>query len=171
MSSPFIGQCLLVGFNFAPIGWAYCNGNLLSISEFSTLYNLIGTTYGGNGTSDFALPNLLSRIPIHQGTGGGGTYVIGQTAGSESVTVNISQFPSHTHTLSGSSNTTPATNTPANSLVGSGLTAFSTHAPATAMYSPMIGPSGGGNLPHENLQPYLAMNWVIALYGVYPSQS
>lgn len=170
MSTPFIGQVLLVGFNFAPLNYATCNGALQSIAENSTLFNLIGTIYGGDGQQTFALPNLQGRIPIHQGSNGVSNYVIGQLGGAENVTITINQFPSHTHALQGSS-ADASSNLPGNNVLGAGVSAYSTVAPTIAMNNAMIGFSGGGNLPHSNLQPYVALNWVIALYGVYPSQN
>jgi microcystin-dependent protein len=169
MSTPYVGEVRLVGFNFAPIDWSLCNGQLIPISQNETLYNLIGTTYGGDGQSTFGLPNLQSRIPIHSGSNGANTYVIGQTGGVETVTLNINQYPSHTHSLMASTNST-GSSTPTSNVVNGGLTAYTADTPATPMLAAMVGNSGG-NQPHNNLQPYLAMNWIIALYGVYPSQN
>jgi microcystin-dependent protein len=169
MSQPFVGQVLAVGFNFAPVGWATCNGALQSISENSTLYNLIGTTYGGDGVQTFGLPDLQGRIPIHQGSNGVSTYVIGAKGGVENVTITLNQFPTHTHSLLGSS-ADASSNLPGNNVPGSSVSAYTTVAPSIAMNNSMIGSSGGGSQPHSNLQPFLVLNWVIALYGVYPSQ-
>jgi len=169
MSQPFIGQLLLVGFNFPPSGWATCNGALQSIAENSTLFNLIGTTYGGDGQQTYALPNLQSRIPIHQGSNGVSTYVIGQTGGVENVTITLNQFPTHTHALQGSSGAA-SSNVPTGNTLG-GVSAYTTAAPNIAMNNATIGFSGGGSQPHNNLQPYLALNWVISLFGIYPSQN
>jgi len=168
MSTAYVGEVRLVGFNFAPVGWALCNGQLISISQNTTLFNLIGTTYGGDGQSTFALPNLQGRVPIHQGSSGGSNYAIGQTGGLETVTLNVSQYPSHNHALLSSSNS-GGVNNPANDTVGSGLKAYSAAPPATPMNSAMLGIAGGGQ-PHDNLQPFLALNWIISLFGVYPSQ-
>jgi microcystin-dependent protein len=169
MSQPYIGQLLLVGFNFAPAGWATCNGALQSIAENSTLFNLIGTTYGGDGQSTYALPDLRSRIPIHQGSNGVSTYVIGAQGGVENVTITLNQFPSHTHNLQGSS-ADAGTNIPAGNTLGGAVSAYTTAAPTIALNNATIGLSGGGNQPHSNLQPYLVLNWVISLFGIYPSQ-
>jgi len=169
MSQPYVGEVRLVGFNFAPVGWMLCAGQLIGISENSTLFNLIGTTYGGDGQSTFGLPNLQGRIPIHQGSSGGSNYVIGQTGGVEGVTLSVAQYPSHNHALLGSSNAGGGSN-PANNTVGSGLQVYSTQTPATAMNSNMVGFSVSSNLAHENTQPYLVLNWIISLFGVYPSQ-
>jgi microcystin-dependent protein len=170
MSTPFVGEVRLVGFNFAPVSWSFCNGQLVSISENATLYNLIGTTYGGDGQSTFGLPNLQGRIPIHQGTNSfGTTYVIGQTGGVETVTIGANQYPAHTHSLMASKNST-GSNTATGNVVNSGLTAYTTEAPNSAMLAAQVGSNGGGNQPHSNLQPYLVLNWIIAQFGVYPSQ-
>jgi microcystin-dependent protein len=170
MSTPYIGEVRLVGFNFPPVDWATCNGALQSISENSTLFNLIGTTYGGDGQQTFALPNLQSRIPIHQGSNGVSTYIMGQQGGLETVTVNVNQFPSHTHSLLASSANAP-NNLPDNNVLGGGVTAYSAGTPTEVLNNATIGYSGGGSQPHNNLQPFLVLNWIIALYGVYPSQS
>jgi microcystin-dependent protein len=169
MSQPFIGEVRAVGFTFPPVGWATCNGAIQSIAENSTLFNLIGTTYGGDGVQTFGLPNLQSRIPIHQGNNGVSTYVIGQQGGVENVTINLNQFPTHTHPLQGSS-TDASSNIPTGNVVGS-VSAYSNTAPTLVMNNASIGFSGGGNQPHSNLQPYLVLNWIIALFGIFPSQS
>jgi len=170
MSQPFIGEVRAVGFTFAPVGWAFCHGALQSIAENSTLFNLIGTTYGGDGQQTFALPNLQSRIPIHQGSNGVSTYVIGAQGGVENVTINLNQFPAHTHPLQGSSSDA-SSNLPSGNTLGGGVSAYNTVAPTLALNNATIGFSGGGTQPHNNLQPYLVLNWVIALFGIYPSQS
>jgi microcystin-dependent protein len=169
MSTAYVGEVRLVGFNFAPVGWALCNGQLISISQNTTLFNLIGTTYGGDGQSTFALPNLQGRVPIHQGSSGGSNYAIGQTGGLETVTLNVSQYPSHNHALLSSSNS-GGVNNPANDTVGSGLKVYSSEQPATSMNSSMVGSNVGANLAHDNRQPYLVLNWIVSLYGIYPAQ-
>jgi microcystin-dependent protein len=169
MSTSYVGEVRLVGFNFAPVGWALCNGQLIPISQYSTLYNLIGTTYGGDGLSTLALPNLQGRIPVHQGSSGGGNYVIGQTGGLEAVPLGMNQYPMHNHALMASSNP-GANNNAANNVVGNGLKIYLNENPATAMNSSMVGSSGGGNQPHDNLQPYQVLNWIISLFGIYPAQ-
>jgi microcystin-dependent protein len=169
MSDSFVGEVRAVGFNFAPVGWMLCNGQLLSIAQFSTVYALLGTTYGGDGQTTFALPNLQSRIPIHQGTGGGQTYVMGQVAGVESVTLTIGSYPSHTHVLSESTNAAAGGQGPANNAVCGGKPLYTSDAANQNMNGSMIGASGS-SLPHDNIQPYLVLNWIISLYGVYPSQ-
>jgi microcystin-dependent protein len=170
MSQSYIGEVRLVGFNFAPVGWAICNGQLIPIAENNALFNLIGTTYGGDGQSTFGVPNLQGRIPIHQGTlAGGANYVIGQTGGVETVPLGVTQYPSHNHALLGSSNSGNVNN-PSNQTVGSGLKVYQNEAPATPMNTSMVGPSGGASQPHENRQPYQVLNWIISLYGIYPTQ-
>jgi microcystin-dependent protein len=169
MSTAFVGEVRLVGFNFAPVDWSICNGSLVAIDQNSALYNLIGTTYGGDGQTTFALPNLQGRIPIHQGSNGTDTYIMGQSGGVENVTIGINQYPSHTHSLMASTNA-GSSNAPAGNTVGAGLNAYTAEAPTNAMYSAMVGVSNGGNQPHSNQQPYLVLNWVISLYGIYPNQ-
>ena len=169
MSQPFIGEVRAVGFTFPPVGWATCNGVLQSIAENSTLFNLIGTTYGGDGQQTFALPNLQSRIPIHQGSNGISNYVIGQQGGVENVTITLNQFPTHTHSLQGSA-TAGSSSDPTGNVLGSG-SAYASGVPTVLMNNASIGSSGGGSQPHNNLQPYLVLNWIIALFGIYPSQS
>jgi microcystin-dependent protein len=168
MSQPYIGQLLLVGFNFPPVGWATCNGALQSIAENSTLFQLIGTTYGGDGVQTYGIPDLQGRIPIHQGSNGVTNYVIGQQGGVENVTVTLNQFPTHTHALQGSS-TGANSNIPTGNTLG-GVSAYTTAAPSIAMNNAMVGFSGGGSQPHNNLQPYLVLNWIISLFGIFPSQ-
>jgi microcystin-dependent protein len=167
MSQPFIGEVRAVGFNFPPVGWATCNGALQAIAESSALFNLIGTTYGGDGQQTYGLPDLQGRIPIHQGSNGFSTYVIGQQGGVENVTLTLNQFPSHTHPLQGTSGEA-GSNIPTGNTLG-GVSAYSTGTPTLAMNNATIGFSGGGNQPHDNLQPYLVLNWIISLFGVFPS--
>lgn len=196
MSDPYLGEIRLVGFNFAPYGWALCQGQTLSISQNAALFSLIGTTYGGNGTTNFELPNLQSRVPVCFGQGAGlSAYVIGQSAGAENVTLNQSQMPMHTHPFTPAAgsvsiqagNALGSTATPGgNYLVnggdpgGSGLVAinFAPQAGAgtlgniagvTANLSGAIGTTGG-SLPTPILQPYLALNFIIALQGIFPTR-
>jgi len=168
MSQPYVGEIRLVGFNFQPAGWNFCNGALLPISEYDTLFNLIGTTFGGDGQQTFALPDLQGRVPLHQGSNGISTYFLGQTGGVESVTVTINQYPQHSHAVFGSTNAGSVA-TPANNVIGSGQKMFTAVAPTNVMNSNMLFAYGGGSQPHDNLQPYLVLNWVISLFGVYPS--
>jgi len=185
-----VGQIILVGFNFAPNGWAMCNGQLMAIAEFDTLFNLIGTTYGGDGETTFGLPDLRGRVPIAQGQGPGlSSYVIGQEGGVETVTVTVAQTPQHTHTIDPATLTatarcknglgnqqTPVGNVPAGEAADATLP-YSNAAPNGNMASGAVVMSGtvtaattGGSLPHDNLQPYLAMNYCISLFGVFPTQ-
>jgi microcystin-dependent protein len=170
---PYIGQITLVAFTFAPVGWAFCNGQLLSIDQNQALFQLIGTTYGGDGQTTFALPDLRSRIPLHQGQGTGtSNYTIGQSGGSENVTLTTDQIPSHTHQaqcVTGGSNS----GSPSNAVWAqasndqpykSGTTG------AASMASGAIGPAGG-NQPHANMMSYQSLNYIIALFGVFPTQS
>ncbi|MGH9967467.1 MAG: phage tail protein [Pyrinomonadaceae bacterium] len=170
MSNPFVGEIRMFGGNFAPAGWAFCNGQLMAISENDTLFTLIGTTYGGDGQETFALPNLQSRIPIHAGTGSDGiTYQLGEQAGVEQVTLTVQQIPIHSHPLLASNNTatvqTPGGNVPAQ---GAGLIYTSASSPID-LNNQSIGPDGGSQ-PHENLQPYLCISFIISLFGIFPSQ-
>jgi microcystin-dependent protein len=172
MSQPFVGQLALGGWNFAPAGWQTCDGSLLAISEFETLFNLIGTTYGGDGQNTFAVPDLRGRVPVHQGTAATGTsYTLGQTGGVESVTLTSNQIPVHAHPLhaDGGNATSPfaSGNTPA--AVTQNI--YHQGAPsATSMNAQACGVVGGSQ-PHTNVQPYLTLYWVISLFGIFPSQN
>jgi microcystin-dependent protein len=171
---PYIGQLLLVGFNFAPVGWALCNGSSLSISDYGPLFQLIGTTFGGNGTTTFNVPDLRGRVPVHQGTGvGTGQYIWGQIGGAEGVTLTTSNYPSHNHSFMAYGQNSNA-NAPAGNAIAGGVPAFNTTTqdPGSGqLTNATIGPATGGSQPHENRQPYLAMNWIISLQGIYPTQS
>ncbi len=180
MSQPYVGEIRMFGGNFAPVGWAFCSGQILPISENDTLFQLIGTTYGGDGEETFGLPDLRGRVPIHQGTGPGlSNYVVGQAAGTESVTLTINQMPTHSHPLMVS--TTPATlPSPANAVPGtvnptaSSYSMYVVPGTSTMVQAPMAGGSivpQGGSQPHENLMPALAVSFIISLYGVFPSQN
>lgn len=169
MSSPYIGEIRMAGFNFAPYGWAFCNGQTLPISENEALFNLIGTTYGGDGVNTFQLPNLQGRIPFHQGSSSGNTMVIGTISGSESVTLISSQIPQHTHSLAANS-ANGSQPSPANGVwAASTLGAYSTETPAHVMDPSTILPAGGSQ-PHDNIPPVEVVNFIISLFGVYPSQ-
>ena len=169
MGEPFVGEIRIVGFNFAPQGWAFCDGSLQSIAQNSTLFNLIGTTFGGDGVITFALPNLQGRMPVHQGTGSSGTpYIIGQLSGVETVTLLTTQIPAHTHAAVCSDTATSAV--PGNNLWAAATgDAYSNGAPGQAMNAAAIGLTGN-NLPHDNMPPFLAVNFVISLLGIFPSQ-
>jgi len=177
MTQPFIGQIQPYGFNFAPKNWALCNGQILSIAQNTALFSLLGTTYGGNGQTTFALPNLQSRVPMHFGTFQGITYVMGEEAGEENVTLLMSQMPQHNHGFLGSSNAANQANVAAGQVLGlsTGGTGtpdnfYATPAPIQPLNPNTIQPAGG-NQPHTNLQPYLAVNWCICMYGIYPSRN
>jgi microcystin-dependent protein len=167
MSSPFIGEIRMFGGNFAPVGWAFCNGALIPISENDALFNLIGTTYGGDGQETFALPNLQSRVPVHVGPG----FALGESGGTESVTLTVSQIPAHSHVpqcfaAAGNQNKPDggvwASSSPA--------TYYASAAPSVTMDPAAIGPSGGSQ-PHDNMVPFLVINFILSLFGVFPSQS
>ena len=193
MSDPFLGMIIQVGFNFQPQGWQFCNGQLLSIAQNSALFSLLGTTYGGNGTSTFALPDLRGRVAIHQGQGNGlSTYVIGQASGTENITLNQNQMPIHTHTFNGSTSTLQASTTKATvqvpaagamlahtqDLSGKGTTP-DIYLPSGSAGSVALGglnvagtnSNAGGSQPFSIIQPYLTTNFVIALQGIFPSRN
>lgn len=182
MSQPFVGQIAMVGFNFAPVGWFLCNGALLSISEFSTLFNLIGTTYGGDGQNTFALPNLQFQLPVNQGGGPGlSGYVMGQTGGVANVTPNQLQIPSHSHTFVATTATATTNAIGPNSLLAAPAVANAAlyavsqpgpNNPALVAQQLASGSCGnaGGSQPHSNLMPSLTINFIIAWTGVFPSQ-
>jgi len=170
MAQSYVGEIRAVGFNFAPVGWVFCNGALLSIAEYDVLYVLLGTTYGGDGVTTFGIPDLRGRTPIHQGTGGGGTYVLGQLSGTESVTLTIPTMAAHTHPIAaqgaGSNASSPAGGFFAGSLAGQ----YAPVAGGTSAMGAITGPQGG-SLPHYNLQPLLCVNYIISLFGIFPSQN
>lgn len=168
MSEPFIGQLMLVGFNFAPRGWAFCDGSLLSIAQNTALFSLLGTTYGGNGQTTFGLPDLRGRAAIGFGQGPGlSNYSQGQTAGTETVTLIPTQMPQHTHGANCFVGD-PGGNSPSNAFLANGDIYNAT---ANGVMNPgMITPAGGSQ-PHDNLPPYLVLNWIIALEGIFPSRS
>ena len=167
---PFLGELRLFGFNFAPVGWAMCQGQLIGISQNTALFSLLGTMYGGDGMSTFGLPDLRGRTAVGMGQGPGlADYVQGQVGGTETVTLTAAQLPAHNHSVAASSAATgksPAATVPGYTADGStyGTTAD------LAMSPTMVG-GGGGGQPHANLQPYLALNWCIALQGIFPSRS
>lgn len=169
MSEPYLGEIRMFGGNFAPEGWAFCNGQLLSISQNDALYNLLGTTYGGDGVNTFALPDLQGRLPVHTGqsSASGSTYVLGQKAGTESVTLMTNQLPAHSHLAHGSSLTGTA-NSPENAFwAASDKNLYSDGASDVTLNAAAIGATGGSQ-PHDNMMPYLAVSFIISLSGVYP---
>jgi microcystin-dependent protein len=174
MASPFLAEIKMFAGNFAPRGYAFCNGQILSIAQNTALFSLLGTTYGGNGQTTFALPNLQGRVPIHPGQGAGlSQYDLGQMGGVETVTLSQNEIPAHTHSLrvNGAAGTdgVPATNQ-----VLAASTArdklYSSSAPTTTL-SPQAIATVGGSQPHTNVQPYLAVNFIIALQGIFPSRN
>jgi microcystin-dependent protein len=166
MSEPFLSEIKVVSFNFPPKGWALCNGQLLPINQNQALFALLGTTYGGNGQTNFALPNLRGRTPIHIGNG----HILGEAAGSTSVTVNIQQLPTHTHVVQ-ATNTASTFDDPTNNVFGqAGANVYAAFASPAAMGAQMV-TSVGGSQPHNNMMPYLVLNFVIALQGIFPSRN
>ena len=170
MANPFLGEVRLFGFGFAPVGWALCNGTLLNISQNSALFALLGTFYGGNGTTTFGLPNLQGRVPVHRSQDG--SYPQGATAGEEQVTISQSTMPLHNHALLGT--TAAGTQKIPNATLATSSVAtdyyYSPPSPAVPLNQASIGPIGNGQ-PHPNLQPFLAINYCIALQGVFPSRN
>lgn len=172
----YVGEIRMFAGNFPPNGWAFCQGQTLSIAENEVLFQLIGTTYGGDGQSTFNLPNLASRIPIHMGTGPDGTtYQIGEMAGTEQETLSTNQIPAHNHPLIAS--TSASTLSPANALLTvptstqQGIEPYNNAvAPATPLHPSTVLPAGGSQ-PHENTQPFLCINFIISLFGIFPSQT
>jgi microcystin-dependent protein len=170
MAEPYIGEIRMVGFSFAPIGWAFCDGALQAIDQNTALFTLIGTFYGGDGVQTFGLPNLQGRVPIHQGSNQGTSFVIGERAGSETITLTTNQLPAHNHALQAST-TAGNSNSPGGNLQAAtqSVNAYVPPTAITAMTSVSTG--AGGSQPHENMQPYLVVNFIIALFGIFPSQS
>jgi len=154
--------------NFAPAGWMFCEGQLLPISEYETLFNLIGTTYGGDGQSTFALPDLRGRLPLHQGSG----FIIAETGGVEEVTLTVSQIASHSHPFLASADTSTGTNPGGDLLcqMSGAILEYKSQAASLAMSPSAVGPVGGSQ-PHNNFQPYLCINFIISLFGIFPSQT
>ena len=173
MSEPFIGEIRMVGFNFAPRGWALCNGQLLSIASNNALFSLLGTYYGGDGRTTFALPNLQGRVPMHYGSGAGlSPRLIGEAAGQESVSLTEAQLPAHTHKARASS-LKGNTNSPVGKVwskdAGVQSATYTSNSADADMAAGAIAPAGGGQ-PHNNMPPYLAVNFIIALQGIYPAR-
>lgn len=167
MPQPYVGEIRMFAGNFPPAQWAFCDGQLLPISENETLFTLIGTTYGGDGVDTFALPDLRGRIPLHSGNG----FTLAQTGGVETVTLTQDQIPKHRHTLFGTTSsanqTTPQADTYAQSLT---VSFYNSAAPNAAMAPSALTPAGGSQ-PHENFQPYLCVDFIISLFGIFPSQT
>jgi len=167
MAQPYVGEIRMFAGNFAPAGWMFCEGQLLPISDYETLFNLIGTTYGGDGQSTFALPDLRGRVPIHFGGG----FTLAETGGVETVTLTVSQIPTHSHPLLGTTSTANQTN-PLNNVYAQSLTvSFYNSAAPNAQMAPNALSSTGGSQPHNNFQPYLCVDFIISLFGIFPSQT
>ena len=173
MAEPFVGSIIAVGFNFAPVGWLPCDGSLYPISEYEVLFTLLGTTYGGNGTTNFAVPDLRGRGALGAGQSPGlSNYILGQPSGTESVTLTTSNMPQHSHLPMASPNGT--TSSPGSSVAfgastdNASLLYAAPGSPAT-LSNAVIGISPGGNVPHGNMQPFNTVNYIIAAFGIYPS--
>ena len=170
MAQPYLGEIRMFGGNFAPAGWAFCNGQLLAISDNDALFTLIGTTYGGDGQTTFALPNLQSRIPIHMGQGSGlSNYTLAETGGAEQVTLTTQQIPTHTHAPLAS--TVGGSDSPTNDYWGDsalGKPYAAAVAPFVSMNLQTITPTGGSQ-PHDNMPPFLCVTYIISLAGIFPS--
>jgi microcystin-dependent protein len=167
MSQPYVGEIRMFGGNFAPAGWMFCEGQLLPISENETLFQLIGTTYGGDGQSTFALPDLRGRIPIHQGNG----FILAETGGVEEVTLTVNQIPAHSHPLLASSNTAAGAAVAGQVMAastGATISPYGSDNPQTNLAPTSIS-SVGGSQPHSNMQPYLCVSFIISLFGIFPS--
>lgn len=160
----------MFGGSFAPAGWAFCAGQLMPISENETLFNLIGTTFGGDGQETFGLPNLNGRVPVHQGTVAGVTFQIGESSGVESVTLTTQQIPQHTHPLTASSDPASVKGAQDNVLGRGPAVAYAIEFTPQALSPQSITPIGGSQ-PHENMQPYLCISYIISLFGIFPSQT
>jgi microcystin-dependent protein len=173
MAQPYVGEIRMFGGNFAINGWAFCNGALMSIAQNQVLYQLVGTTYGGDGVNTFGLPNLQGRVPVHQGQGPGlSAYVLGQMGGVESVTLTTANLPAHNHVAMGSA-TGGATGNPANGTWGNNAIQNNSFGPGASANNLMNGGSianTGGNQPHNNVMPFQVISFIIALFGVFPTQ-
>jgi microcystin-dependent protein len=172
MAQPYIGEIRMFAGSFAPAGWAFCDGQLMPISENDALFVVLGTTYGGDGQETFALPNLQSRIPIHAGTGPGGvTRIIGEMGGAESVTLTTQTIPVHNHAFLAST-ATGTQNSPAGEVLASGSSVliYRPQAPNQPMAAQTINPTGGSQ-PHDNMVPFLCISFIISLFGLFPQQN
>lgn len=176
MASPYVGEIRLFAGNFAPAGWMTCDGQTLAIASNNTLFNLIGTTYGGDGQNTFNLPNLVARVPVHLGTlSGGSAYTLGENGGQTQVTLTQAQLPSHTHTVIADANAGTSADPTNRYLANATTTLFyspygsTPHPPALRALNPAMLPSQGGSQPHDNMQPYLAITYIIAMYGTTPT--
>ncbi len=176
MSQPYVGQIISVGFNFTPYGWLPCDGSIVAISEYQALFTLIGTTYGGNGTTNFALPDLRGRSPLGEGQGNGlSPYVLGQVAGAEQITLLANQVGSHNHPLMASSQAGSISNPGTTVALGQNpqgaVFVYGPPPTNTSLAGGSIGLNNSGTQPHENRQPFLAINYIISPFGTFPSQN
>ncbi|WP_428665849.1 phage tail protein [Runella sp.] len=165
MAQPYVGEIRMFAGNFAPAGWMFCEGQLIPISEYETLFQLIGTTYGGDGESTFALPDMRGRLPLHQGN----SFILAETGGVEEITLTINQLPAHSHPML-ATNTVANSPNPGSNQIGlsSQVSAFFGDPPNVNMNAAIIG-SVGGSQPHTNFQPYLCINFIISMFGIFPS--
>jgi microcystin-dependent protein len=172
MAQPYVGEIRMFAGNFPPSGWLFCDGSTLPISEYETLFQLIGTTYGGDGESTFNIPDLRGRIPVHQGTNPatGTNYQMGEMAGVETVTLTTQQMPQHNHALTATTNPPATQLNPGGNLLGNsqGLMPYIQENPSGNLNGQAIQPAGGSQ-PHENMQPYLGLNYIISPFGIFPS--
>ncbi len=170
MANPYVGEIRMFAGNFAPAGWFFCEGQIVPISEYETLFQLIGTTYGGDGQNTFALPDLRGRLPVHQGNGPGlNSRILAETGGTETVTVTTAQMPAHTHPML-TNNAVANSPNPGNNLLGlsTQVNMFFGDTPAQALNAASVS-TVGGSQPHENMQPYLCLSFIISVYGIFPS--
>ncbi len=165
MAQPYVGEIRIFAGNFAPAGWMFCEGQLLPISEYETLFNLIGTTYGGDGQSTFALPDLRGRLPLHQGNG----FTLAETGGAEEITLTVSQIPAHAHPLLANSRVAVDPNPGDSVLAEAAVNNAYADGPASANLAATSIGSTGGSQPHTNFQPYLCVDFIISLFGIFPS--
>lgn len=169
MSEPFLAEIRMVGFNFAPQGWAFCDGQLLPINQNQSLFSLLGTTYGGDGMTNFALPDLRGRTPIHRGASNGPYHAIGESAGAESHSLGTDEMPQHSHAVRGSSGGAD-TPIPQDNVLAAAANLYAEPADLTELRAGSITEFGGGQA-HDNVQPYLALRFCIALQGIFPSRN
>lgn len=166
MAQPYVGEIRIFAGNFAPAGWMFCEGQLLPISEYETLFNLIGTTYGGDGQSTFSLPDMRGRIPSHMGNG----FTLAETGGVEEITLTVSQIPAHSHPMLASADI-PTLLTPQNNIMGAAARKiYRAGVPSVALHTSAVAQTGGSQ-PHTNMQPYLCVDFIISLFGIFPSQT
>lgn len=164
MAQPYVGEIRMFAGNFAPAGWMFCEGQLLPISEYDQLFQVIGTTYGGDGQETFGLPDLRGRIPLHQGNG----FTLAETGGAEEITLTVNQIPGHSHSLL-ASNDIPAQSTPASNVTGQAANKIYRAGTAGIQLIPSSIDPTGGSQPHNNFQPYLCVDFIISLFGIFPS--